>query len=135
MVVMPGSGPQHPGGGSPTSWSTLAAYQAADRRRQASRDVLFGSTWYTRQDLPPWRAAWVQATGEFIVVCLHGAQEADHGPVRLLGRFPDLGFLEVALRAWPQVAGWAGSLAWLEHRVAELNAPPVGPAHRQDRHP
>lgn len=73
-----------------------------------ARDVLFGSTWYTRRDLPPWRAVWVQATGEFIVVCLDGACEAERGPVRLLGTFPDLELLEVALRAWPHVAGWAG---------------------------
>jgi hypothetical protein len=43
----------------------------------------------------------VQNTGEFIVVRLDGAPEADHGPVRLLGTFPDLGLLEIALRAWP----------------------------------
>lgn len=96
-------------------------------RRQASREVLFGSTWYTRRDLPPWRAVWVQATGEFIVVCLDGPREAEHGPVRLLGRFPDLGVLELALRAWPHVAGWAGSLPWLERRVAELDLPATKP--------
>jgi hypothetical protein len=72
--------------------------------------VLFGSTWSTHRDLPPWRAVWVQATGEFIVVRLDGAKELDYGPVRLLGTFPDLGLLEIELRAWPHVAGWAGSL-------------------------
>jgi len=117
----------------PTSWSTLAAYQAGDARRQASREVLFGSTWYTRRDLPPWRAVWVQATGEFIVVHLGGAREADHGPVRLLGTFPDLGFLEIALRTWPHVAGWAGSLPWLERRLAELDTPATKPAPGHDR--
>jgi hypothetical protein len=106
-MFMPGSGPQHRRGALPMSWSTLAAYQAGDPRRQASREVLFGSDWYTRQDLPPWRAAWVQATGEFIVVRLTSAHEVDHGPVRLLGTFPKLGVLEIALRAWPHVAGWA----------------------------
>jgi hypothetical protein len=72
--------------------------------------VLFGSTWYTRRDLPPWRAVWVQATGEFIVVRLDGAKELDYGPVRLLGTFPDLGPLEIELRAWPHV-GWVGWVA------------------------
>jgi hypothetical protein len=107
----------------PMSWSTLAEYQAGDPRRQASQEVLFGSNWYTRPDLPPWRAAWVQATGEFIVVSLAGAHEADHGPVRLLGTFPDLGVLEIGLRAWPRMAGRAGSLAWLQRRVTGLITP------------
>ncbi len=130
---MPVSGPQPRPDALPTSWSTLAAYQAGDARRQASREVLFGSTWYTRRDLPPWRAVWVQATGEFIVVHLGGAREADHGPVRLLGTFPDLGFLEIALRTWPHVAGWAGSLPWLERRLAELDTPATKPAPGHDR--
>jgi hypothetical protein len=116
------SGPQHRRDAMLPSWRTLAAYQAADPRRQASREVLFGSDWCTRQDLPPWRAAWVQATGEFIVVRLDAVREADCGPVRLLGIFADLGVLEIGLRAWPRVAGWAGSLPWLEARIAGLTA-------------
>src|SRR5574341_59912 len=131
---MPVSGPQHPGGALPTtSWSTLADSPAGDARRRAARAVLFGSDWHTRQDLPPWRAAWVAATGEFIVVCLAGTDEADHGPVRLLGTFPDLGVLEIGLRAWPRVTGWGGSLGWLEGRVAELVTPVVEPSGGQDR--
>jgi hypothetical protein len=90
--------------------------------------VLFGSTWYTRREQPPWRAVWVQATGEFIVVRLDGAREAEHGPVRLLDTFPELGVLEVALRAWPHAAGWAGSLPWLERRIVELDMPASKPA-------
>jgi len=80
---------------------------------------VFGSNWCTRQDQPPWRAAWIQTTGEFVVVHLAGDREGDHGPVRLLGTFADLAKVETALRGWPGVAGWAGSLAWLEHRIAE----------------
>jgi hypothetical protein len=117
---MPDPGPQHRRDALLPSWSTLAAYRAGDPRRQASREVLFGSNWRTRQDLPPWRAEWVQATGEFIVVHLDAVREEDCGPVRLLGRFPDLGALEIGLRAWPNVHGWAGSLPWLEARVAGL---------------
>jgi hypothetical protein len=66
------------------------------------------------------------------VVCLDGAHEQEHGPVRLLGTFADLGLLEVALRAWPHVAGWAGSLPWLERRVAELATPASKPAPGHD---
>jgi hypothetical protein len=114
------SGPQQRRGASPTSWSTLAAYQEGDPRRQASREVLFGSDWYTRQDQPPWRAVWVQATGEFIVVCLAGTHEADHGPVRLLGTFPDLGVLEVGFAPGRR---WRGGLArWRGWSTASRNS-------------
>jgi hypothetical protein len=119
---MSAPGPQRRRDAALRSWPTLAAYQAGDPRRQASREVLFGSDWYTRQDLPPWRAAWVQATGEFIVVRLDAVREADCGPVRLLGTFADLDVLEIGLRAWPRVAGWAGSLPWLEARIAGLTS-------------
>jgi hypothetical protein len=131
-MAMPDPGPKPRPAASPRSWSTLAAYQAGDARRRASREVLFGSTWYTRRDLPPWRAVWVQATGEFIVVRLAGAREAEHWLVRLLGRFPDLGVLEIALRPWPHVAGWARSLPWLERRVAELATPADKPPPGHD---
>jgi hypothetical protein len=68
------------------------------------------------------------------VVRLNGAPEAEHGPVRLLATFlPDLGLLEIALRAWPQVAGWAGLLPWLERRVAELDTPATKPAQGEER--
>jgi hypothetical protein len=127
---MPDPGPKHRRGALP-SWSTLAAYQAGDPRRRASREVLFGSNWYTRQDLPPWRAAWVQATGEFIVVRLDAVRETECGPVRLLGTFPDLEVLEIGLRAWPRVAGWAGSLPWLEARVVGLVTPAEQPSRGQ----
>ena len=88
---MPVFGPQHRRDRLPPSWSTQAAYRAGDPRRQASREVLFGSNWRTRQDLPPWRAAWVAATEEFIVVHLNVVHEEECGPVQLLGAFPDLG--------------------------------------------
>ena len=130
---MPVPGPQHRRDGLLPSWSTLAAYRAGDRRRRASREVLFGSNWRTRQDLPPWRAAWVQVTGEFIVVHLDAVREEACGPVRLLGTFPDLADLEIGLRAWPNVHGWAGSLPWLEARVAGLAKPADRPSDRDDR--
>jgi hypothetical protein len=79
-TIMPFHDPESQPGTLSTSWATLAAYQAGDPRRQASREVLFGSTWYTRRDLPPWRAVWLQTTGEFIVVHLDGAHEAEYGP-------------------------------------------------------
>jgi hypothetical protein len=126
-------GPQHRRSALLPSWSTLAAYREADPRRRVSREVLFGSNWCTRQDLPPWRAAWVQATGEFIVVRLDAVREAECGPVRLLGRFPDLGVLEIGLRAWPNVHGWAGSLPWLEARVGGLVKPADQPSDRHGR--
>ena len=74
---------------------------------------------------------WVQATGEFIVVRLGAVVEEECGPVQLLCMFPDLGVLEIGLRAWPNVHGWAGSLQWLEARVAGL-VKPAEPSGAQD---
>jgi hypothetical protein len=113
----------------------MAAYRAGDPRTRGSREVLFGSNWCTRKDLPPWRAVWVQATGEFIVVRLDAVVEEECGPVQLLGTFPDLGVLEIGLRAWPNVHGWAGSLPWLEARVAGLVKPEESSQVQDDRNP
>jgi hypothetical protein len=63
---------------------------------------------------------WVAATGELVVVQLTGAGEEQHGPVELLAVVPELATLELALRTWPQITGWAGSLPWLRRRAAEL---------------
>jgi hypothetical protein len=129
---MPVAGPQHRRDDGLPSWATLAAYLAGDPRRRDSREVLFGSNWYTREDLPPWRAVWVQATGEFIVVRLDAIEEADCGPVRLLGTFPHLGVVEIGLRAWPRMHEWAGSLQWLEARAAGLVASAEQPSDDRD---
>jgi hypothetical protein len=130
-MAMPVPGPQHRRSELLPSWPTLAAYRADDPQRRASREVLFGSNWCTRQDAPPCRAVWVQTTGEFIVVRLDAVVEEECGPVQLLGTFPDLGIVEIGLRAWPNVHGWAGSLPWLEARIAGL-AKPAEPSRAQD---
>ena len=104
----------------PRAWPSVAAWRAADPRRRASREVWLGSEWYTTRSRPPWRAMWLAATGEFVVVQLTGASDDQHGPVELLAVVPELATLEVGLRAWPQITGWAGSLPWLRRRVAEL---------------
>ncbi len=105
------------------TWPSVAAFHAADRARASSREVVFGSDWYTARELPPWRASWIQATGEFVVVRRAGAREADHGPVELLAVVGTLGELELGLRGWWGMCGWAGSLPWLRGRVAELATP------------
>jgi hypothetical protein len=66
-------------------WPTLAAFRADNSRWATSREVTFGSEWYTNRLDPPWRSSWIQATGEFIIMQLTGTQEAQHGPVELLG--------------------------------------------------
>ena len=105
-----------------TVWPTLAAFHAADPRRGTCREVTFGSEWYTRQQWPPWRASWIQATREFIIVQLGGEQEADHGPVELL-RVIALEPIELGLRGWSGMSGWQGGLPWLRNRVAEIPDP------------
>jgi hypothetical protein len=118
---MPVPGAQHRRDAMLRSWPTLAAYQAADPRRRASREVLFGSDWLTRQDLPPWRAAGgSRRRGEFIVVRLDAVREADCGPVQLLGTFADLGALEIGLRvASCSGLGRLAALAGSAHRRPE----------------
>jgi hypothetical protein len=83
----------------PGVWPTLAAFHAADPRRAICREVTFGSEWYTARDRLPWRASWIQATSEFIIVQLAGKQEADHGPVELLGMIADEP-VELGPRGW-----------------------------------
>ena len=106
--------------GQPSQWPSVAAWRAADPRRAASREVWLGSEWYTTRSRPPWRAMWLAATGELVIVQLTGASDDQHGPVELLAVVPELATIEVGLRAWPQITGWAGSLPWLRRRVAEL---------------
>ncbi len=106
-----------------TTWPSVAAFHAATPARATSREVVFGSDWYTARELPPWRASWIQATGEFVIVQLTGATEPEHGPVELLAVIDALGKLEVGLRGWWGMCGWAGSLPWLRGRLTELATP------------
>jgi hypothetical protein len=105
------------------AWPTLAAFHAAKSARASSREVVFGSEWYTARERPPWRASWIQATGEFIVVQLAGGAEAEHGSVELLATTGTIAPLELGLRGWWHVCGWAGSLPWLRARLQELHEP------------
>jgi hypothetical protein len=69
------------------AWPTLAAFHAANPTRAGSREVVFGSEWYTARERPPWRASspvifgrakWQLSEQQCCVV--HGVQDvaADH---------------------------------------------------------
>ncbi len=108
-----------------TVWPTLAAFHAADPARATSREVVFGSEWYTARERLPWRASWIQSTGEFVVVHLTGRHEAEHGPASgVAGRDRH----DRATGAWAaplvgHVRLGAGSLPWLRPRLRELCPP------------
>lgn len=105
------------------SWPTLAEFYAQDLRRGRSHELEIGSLWRNRDVDPPWRAAWLEATGEFVVVGRAAAPAGPPGPVELLGVLPDRYTLEVGLRGWWQVCGEPGALTWLRHAVGRLGAP------------
>lgn len=103
-----------------TTWPSVTAFHQASPARATSREVVFGSDWYTARERLPWRASWIQATGEFVIVQRTSAHELEQGPVELLAVVGTLGELEVGLRGWWGMCGWAGSLPWLRGRLAEL---------------
>jgi hypothetical protein len=47
-------------------------------------------------------------------------QEAEYGPVELLAVTKTIAPLELGLRDWWGMCGWAGSLPWLRSRLTEL---------------
>lgn len=108
----------------PRQWPTLSTFYAQDLRRARSHELQVGSMWKTDDAAPPWRAAWLETTGEFFVVRYDGPHDHDPGPVEVLGILPDRFTVEVGLRGWWHTCGYQGSLAWLRARVGQLAAPP-----------
>lgn len=94
-------------------WGTERAFRDAAVGRGQGREVEFGSRWMSGVDDLPWRASWLEVTGEFVIVeCRPGG-----GPVELLGSFSSRAGVEQALFGWWQMCGHLGSLPWLRSRV------------------
>jgi hypothetical protein len=106
----------------PTRWADLDRFRAEDPRRRGPSEVEYGSRWLMALADDPWRVCWVEATGELVAVQHHPGRPDDDGPVELLARADDRSAIEAGLQGWWQMCGHLGSLPWIRHRAAEINA-------------
>lgn len=99
------------------SYSSLAAFYAADRSRRHSRERDVGLCWRGRGGAT-FRAAWIQETGE-VYLFRHGHPMEGGGTVDLVARRFGLGELHAALSGFSEVCGRRDSLAWFLDRVGD----------------
>jgi hypothetical protein len=104
-----------------TTYLSLGAYYAADKRRDISREHDVG-LWWLGDDwhAPRFRAAWVAETGELYLMQHEGTPGG--GRVDVAARFATLEEVERRLQGWRDVVGEWGSLRWLVERLGP-NAP------------
>jgi len=99
-------------------YPSLHHFAWADPRRIPSRERDFGLRWLTDPPDSPWRAAWVEATGELYVV--QSGDPADGGGhVEVLGVAASVDGVSAALAGWGDRCGEPGSLNWLRRRCLE----------------
>jgi hypothetical protein len=100
-----------------TTYLSLAAFYASDRRREGSRERDFGLWWRgDGEDAPTYRAAYVRATGELYVMQHKGTPGG--GRVDVAARFSTVDDAEDCLEGWEESCGAPGSIRWLYERVA-----------------
>lgn len=99
-----------------TTYLSLGAFYAADKRRDISREHDIG-LWWLGDDwhAPRFRAAWVDQTGELYVMQHEGTPGG--GRVEVLGRFDSFAELHRLVRGWEDVCGDPGSIDWLLKRL------------------
>jgi hypothetical protein len=99
-----------------TTYLSLGAFYAADRRRDISREHDVG-LWWLGDDwhAPRFRAAWVAETGELYVMQHEGTPGG--GRVDVVARASTLDEIEQRLEGWREVVGDWGSLRWLVERL------------------
>lgn len=99
-----------------TTYLSLGAYYAADKRRDISREHDVG-LWWLGDDwhAPRFRAAWVAETGELYLMQHEGTPGG--GRVDVLGRFASFAELHRLVDGWEEVCGEPGSIDWLLARV------------------
>ena len=99
-----------------TTYLSLGAFYAADKRRDISREHDVG-LWWLGDDwhAPRFRAAWVAQTGELYLMQHEGT--AGGGQVEVLGRFRSFAELHRRMRGWEEVCGEPGSIDWLFSRA------------------
>lgn len=107
---------------------SVEAFYLADERRRRSVEVDFGVHWRLAFGLPPWRASWIEDTGELVAVKLWpgplggtSMYRGASGPVHVLASgLAEIEDVEGLLRGWEDVCGRRGSLLWLQDRCASL---------------
>jgi hypothetical protein len=99
-----------------TTYLSLGAFYAADRRRDISREHDIG-LWWLGDDwhAPRFRAAWVDQTGELYVMQHEGTPGG--GRVDVVATASSLDEIEERLEGWRDVVGEWGSLRWLVERL------------------
>ena len=98
------------------TYPSVVEFVTGDRRRLRSRERDFGLRWMGPEASWPWRAAWVEATGELYVV-QSGEPQAGGGHVEVLALESELRVIERALAGWEDLCGEPGSLDWLRRRA------------------
>jgi hypothetical protein len=99
-----------------TTFLSLGAFYAADKRRDISREHDLG-LWWLGDDwhAPRFRAAWVEQTGELYLMQHEGT--AGGGRVDVVVAGATLEEVERRLDGWRDVVGDWGSLGWLIERL------------------
>jgi hypothetical protein len=99
-----------------TTYLSLGAFYAADKRRDISREHDIG-LWWLGDDwhAPRFRAAWVAQTGELYVMQHEGTPGG--GRVDVVATADSLEAIEGRLEGWRDVVGEWGSLRWLVERL------------------
>jgi hypothetical protein len=100
-----------------TTYLSLGAFYAADRRRDISREHDLG-LWWLGDDwhAPRFRAAWVAQTGELYVMQHEGTPGGGRVDVVASGSLEEI---ERRLEGWRDVVGDWGSLRWLLERLGD----------------
>jgi len=99
-----------------TTYLSLGAFYAADKRRDISREHDLG-LWWLGDDwhAPRFRAAWVAETGELYLMQHEGT--AGGGRVDVVATAASLEEMEGRLNGWRDVVGEWGSVHWLRERL------------------
>ena len=105
-----------------TTYLSLGAFYAADKRRDISREHDMG-LWWLGDDwhAPRFRAAWVAQTGELYLMQHEGTPGG--GRVDVVATASSLEEMEARLDGWRDVVGEWGSVHWLRQR---LGLPEIG---------
>jgi hypothetical protein len=99
------------------AFPSVSAFRAADPRRIGALEVDFGGPWRTAAFGPSYRAAWLPATGELVLIRL-GALPAGATRVELIAQVAERGTLAEMLSGWREAVGNLDSIRWLRARVA-----------------
>ncbi len=99
------------------SFPSVNAFHAADPRRLGAMEVDFGGPWRTATYGPAYRAAWVPATGELVLIRL-GDLPPGAARVELIAQVSERSALAEMLSGWREAVGNLDSIRWLRARVA-----------------